>query len=126
MPDYTDLIARLEKATEGSRELDEAIVKALYPDAIISPYCADDDIPVVFHAEPLVPNKRDLPALTTSLDSALTLVPKGHCLTVATRRDLPPEAFVWWADDTESAYSRCATLVLALCAAALKARQAAS
>ena len=68
------------EALEGpDREVDAEIVKALFPNAVIEPYCADMDVPVVFHAEPLVSNKGDLPTFTASLDAAMTLVP-SNCL----------------------------------------------
>jgi hypothetical protein len=128
MADYTDLIARLEKATEGGMALDEAIVRALYPDAIISIYCAGDDIPVVFHAEPLVPNKRDLPAFTTSLDAALTLVPGSHEWSVGVdlenRKGWARVADDIWDECCEDIVSVAPTIPLALVIAALKARQA--
>lgn len=50
------LIAELEAATEGSRELDNAVAKALGF---------------------MMPQPGDPPRYSTSLDAALTLVPKG-------------------------------------------------
>jgi hypothetical protein len=102
MADCTDLIARLEKAAEGSRELDAAVAEEVHAGWILE--------------------KPD--RYTQSLDAALTLVPEGCYLTLCTRHDSPPEAFVWWADDKESAHSYGSTLAVALVIAALKARQA--
>jgi hypothetical protein len=67
------LAERVEALTGLDREVDEAIVRALYPEAIVEIYCVGDEEPLVFHAEPLVQNKRVLPAYTASLDAAMTL-----------------------------------------------------
>lgn len=76
-PSPTDLIARLEGLSGPCRQADTDIVLALYPQASIGLYCEGDFEPTVFHAEPLVPNKRELPRFTESVDAALTLVPEG-------------------------------------------------
>ena len=61
MNDIDDLIARLEAAMEGSRELDKTISK------LIGTYSAPD------RGDPTGTWK----SYTTSLDAALTLVPEG-------------------------------------------------
>lgn len=66
-----ELIEKLEKATGPDRELDEAIVRTLCPNAIIDFYCAGDDEKIVFHAEPLVENRGEVPHYTSSIDAAL-------------------------------------------------------
>jgi hypothetical protein len=69
-----ELAAKCEWATGSDRELDVAIVYALYPD--IGHYegqCIGDD-PIFWH-EPY--RKQPCPFFTTSLDAATTLVPEG-------------------------------------------------
>jgi len=88
---YTDLLARLEAATEGSRELDGLIAAAtktgarrLYKlaEGCHYEYEASEDIgkvnvfsvgPTLRHLEQIY----DAPHFTESLDAALTLVPEG-------------------------------------------------
>jgi len=108
------LIARLEAATKGSRELDLAIAQE-----------ALGLRPIVTLRGTQVHNPKqpssvswDLKAYTTSLDAALTLVPEGlrwECgQTAATKTP--------WASVGAGQYSqRGATLALAICIAALKA-----
>ena len=61
--DVNNLIAELERATEGSRELDEIIHHSIIPSYTPQPNC---------------PSQQQLsPHYTTSLDAALTLVPEG-------------------------------------------------
>lgn len=69
------LAERVEALTGPDREVDAATVRALYPQAIVEIYCVGDEEPLVFHAQPLVQNKRELPAYTASLDAAMSLVP---------------------------------------------------
>ena len=112
-----DLADKIEAAEGPDRELDKRIVLALYPEAIVDFYCQGDDEPVVFHAEPLVRQKGELPTYTASLDAAMTLVPEGMKWSVSTFR--PKRA-------TAQVSNRCriaATPALALCAAALRARK---
>lgn len=118
------LIARLEAATGPDRELDEAIVKALYPEAIVNLYCVDDDEPIVFPAEPLVRNKRDLPRFTASIDAALMLVPEGHDVHVNLYfgRNGEGAAVVSKLKQINLPRTFAPTPALALCIAALKAR----
>lgn len=96
-----DLIAKLESATEGSRELDRAIHSHIrgVEEFLLSTW----------------------PAYTTSLDAALTLVPEGWHWNVG-------DVGLAWVGTHESATKivrhdgDAHTPALALCIAALKAR----
>ncbi len=69
-----DVITRLEVATEGSADLDAAIVYALHPDiGPYEPHCPGEE-PIFYH-DPY--HKKPAPKFTTSLDAGLTLVPEG-------------------------------------------------
>lgn len=109
-----DLIARLEAATEGSRELDGAIYETVTGVRITGP--RDKEWLVV-------------PFYTTSLDAALTLVPEGLCWGLNTHPEdeifNPGGAQAFVSDMLEDgiyAHADAATPALALCIAALKAR----
>jgi len=120
MPDFTDLIARLETATEGSRELDAEIVRAVDPDA----FFADDGS---FESAVYDCINRYPPHYTTSLDAALTLVPEGWGWSVdyANACMLSTLGGDGHVDYLHTTYAReAATPALALVIAALKARQA--
>lgn len=110
-----DLIARLEKATEGSRELDSQIAQNLWTQQFGK--CRPKDLRI--------------PTYTTSIDAAMTLVPEGVEGEVR-----------WWKGADGNTYARAcidadltsdvlplyesATVrspALALCIAALKARE---
>ena len=105
-----NLIAELERATEGNRDLDTSIWSAVR-------------CPTLFN---------DRPHYTTSLDAALTLVPAGVMWEVGT---MEGEAKVCW-ESAPSYYTEFATAesyaedgdtfnaALALTIAALRARQA--
>lgn len=69
----TDLVKRLE-AGETGRGIDAEVLRVFKPDCIITEYVKGDDYLTVFHAEPLVESKHELPALTTSLDATVALV----------------------------------------------------
>lgn len=116
MSDLDTLIRDLEEATEGSRELDTAVTnwmwrekwgKKLPKDLSIEPY-------------------------TTSLDAALTLVPEGWKWEIANHAgdDDGPRAALWWGipaehnDEIKQIGAHGNTPALALCIAALKARNA--
>lgn len=114
------LAARVEAATGPDRELDAAVVRAIHPGAVIEPYCAGDDEPVVFHAAPLVNNKAELPAYTASIDDAMTVVPEGWHVSYASE-DRHSRSWGW---TLRGGYGvertgRAATPALALLAAAL-------
>ena len=111
-----ELIAMLEAATEGGRELDGKIHLWRIADALLSD--GSDG-----HAV-----RRELghwsapPPYTTSLDAALTLVPEGRYVKLTLDR-AHNKAWVWVElDDTEAVARK--TPALALCIAALKARMA--
>jgi hypothetical protein len=130
----TDLIERLKAATEGSRELDAQIWGAVNGNG--SP------IVTVSEYEPprLFCNPRpdiewvgyDLynvaPAYTTSLDAALSLVPEGWCgnVDIAPIEDSPGCELLNLAAgvDGRNVDVRAQTSALALCIAALSAREA--
>lgn len=122
-----DLIKRLEEATEGSRLLDLEIARLAYPDGGIGDaVMAEPDDQK--SGSPLLRQSNGhefylyIPAFTTSLDAALTLVPER-----------------WWAEihtighatldsrDVEDlrVEGEHYTAPMALCIAALKARSAA-
>ncbi len=85
----TSLIERLEKASGPDRELDQAIVGALYPQAAFQLDPGYDD-PIVYHAEPLVEWEAYLPAFTGSIDAALTLVPENISYELVQSSVAPP------------------------------------
>ena len=160
-----DLIAKLEAATEGSRELDEAIHEAIYNkppyltgwgkapgkgpygidlsvcDMCGAPATTTLDLSIQLpdyrgvceeHARLAKENQSAwyayyrIPILhyTTSLDAAMTLVPEG--LLWAVERN--PVSVQWWGSVYDAmedlTNSVAATPALALCIAALKAREA--
>ena len=112
-----DLIARLEAATEGSRELDAQIFFALQPEyhgtAVSKPaygvflrgYGSDGD----------------LPHYTTSIDAAVTLIEGGNLWHVCKRERSP--CYLAAVLQPHEGFSKASTPALALCIAALKARQ---
>lgn len=102
-----DLIARLEKATAPSRRLDAEII------AVIKGGAPED-----YEATSWA-----LPRLTESLDAALTLVPEGCDAAVHVYPDGCGNAHVYRMDDPPSEMAEGRNPALALCIAALKARQ---
>jgi hypothetical protein len=92
-----ELIARLEAAAEGSRELDAAIAVAVFGGGSHDPGTA--------------------PHFTTSLDAALTLVPEGRGWLM---RSVGGRGFAAISNAGEASQAK--TPALALCIAALKAR----
>lgn len=107
---------RLQAATEGSKELDGRIVLALdisldHPNW---PY-------VIEQPDGTVVVDQRVPRYTTSLDAALTLVPEGCWYSIQYRAD--------YRDETTALIEQSLARVpgnrpaLALCIAALKARQ---
>lgn len=105
-PTYERLLALLELASEGSRDLDVAITRTIHG------YTED-----VWYAD----------NYTTSLDAALTLVPEDawysiHRISLRHRPDDPPvHASV--TTDRAHIWARAKTVPLALCIAALRARR---
>lgn len=108
-----DLIQRLEAAEAGSRELDVEIAK------LLGVYIRAWGLPPYHPTENVSP-------YTTSLDAALTLVPEGLASAVGTMFGMsqPPWGVVWQANGRPMATCEAATPALALCIAALKAREA--
>lgn len=102
-----ELIKRLEEAKEGSRELDcdlwvQASIDVGFP------------LDKALDAAPAF-----APYYTTSIDAALSLVPEGMGWNVGFLKKAPrPHA---WVGDLRTVYA--ASVPLALCIAALKARQ---
>lgn len=125
MTDYTDIIARLVKATGPDRELDIAT------DRLVGGWALDRT-----HIEPMTGEILALPSVpryTGSIDAALTLMPKttlywmvgfGRCSEAE-----PSGACAIYAPgelDDPVAQAEAETVELAVCIAALKARAAQS
>ena len=133
-----NLIAELERATEGSRELDYAIAKEIgwrfHGEKDFKEYG-------VFWRDAITDEWQQLPWWTASLDAALTLVPEGYRCSF----DIPGEeggrnhaTVVKYSQVLEAVnlkakpeeitelwnHSYAATPFLTLCIAALRARQA--
>lgn len=125
-PDALQLVALLEQATEGSRELDRAIKTYLYPDW-------EDRVFIVTEEDggghygvknPLIVQ------YTTSLDAALTLVPEGWIIEDAfwSRKPAGDGSCCWELlnaanpDKASAIGDHPSSFALALVIAALKAR----
>lgn len=119
-----DLIARLEAATEGGRELDEAIAEH------VGWTLADKVECLWWPPEPSRENCQQAPLFTLSIDAAMTLVPEGfdygfsfskqHGLETWVQRPFQEgECFQGYAPESDPTDK---TRALALCIAALKAR----
>jgi hypothetical protein len=116
------LAERCERAEGPDRELDKDIVLALKPEAMFQ---TDDgyDEPIVFHAEPVVRWKHVLPRYTASIDAALTLAADKWDRVEFGRYEKVHDKF--WADlGLDGSAENCASVPLAICAAALRARAA--
>lgn len=127
-----DLIAKLEDATEGSRELDAEISAAI--GNVVEP-CGANDWAVLYGTKIVEGSEgrlededwRELEHYTTSLDAALTLVPEGYLWQI--KQAVQCCALVWALevdyDDhpVPTGYSTTHP-ALALTIAALKARSA--
>lgn len=114
-----DLIARLEKAVEGSRELDRAIADELG----------------IFRPKPPTSHDEDFwtEHYTTSIDAALTLVPDRWRPSSINWNDASIGVYLWeWArrlttggiEDPAIRYGAGKTPAIAICCAALRARAA--
>lgn len=114
-----DLIERLEKATEGSRELDadifEVIGGELYQRArvLAAKPCGAPEDTITEAARGYAPR------YTTSVDAALTLVPEGRLWSIGSR--VKVGGFVAVLDQDSKSHTG-ATPPLALCIATLRAR----
>ena len=116
-----ELAERVEGLSGACREVDAAVVTALFPDAQVGEYCGYEDI--VFHAAPLVANKEFLPFFTASIDSAMTLVPEGYDWVIGrTNGGLTIHAEVGGRGDEYMRFGE--TPALALTAASLRAKAA--
>lgn len=129
-PSVDGLIARLEAATEGDRELDADIAAAVLPGEIVwkQTRFTGDMLPVRrFPTAASLSGWASEPVehYTTSIDAALTLVPEGMDWSAVRRTrhpycgQFPYEAVVWNVRVQGFAHSA----PLAVCIAALKARQ---
>lgn len=83
-----DLIARLEAATEGSRELDAEIALANGWE-YVDPLTATDPLGPPWKHAALGYRLLEPPQFSTSLDAALTLVPEGWTWNVSDRAPKP-------------------------------------
>ena len=126
----SDLIARLEAAEEGSRELDFAIAEHL---GMHPRWSKSTTKARKMHRHV---DGGPIPAWTGGIDAALTLVPEGwdYSIGTDTRKDESARKYGWArvmerAEDHpghytgNELYAEAATPALALCAAALKARE---
>lgn len=114
MTDLADIIAKLEQATEGSRELDAEIAAATWDGAQVSktrPWL------VTQHGI-----NRDPPRYTTSIDAARTLVPKSKAIALDIFADGTALCGLEDSPDLTNGTDVYPTPALALCIAALKAR----
>jgi hypothetical protein len=126
-----DLIAKLEAATEGSRELDLEILtrvmgyRDIHGDGTM--FDRGNDGYWSLHGDEKNP---PLPSPTTSLDAALTLVPEGWVAHLSFYSDhadcelVKPTGRFLISGDTEVWANNAKTGPLALCIAALRARSA--
>lgn len=125
--DIAGLIERLSKADAPCRCLDESIVHALCPGAIIQTYVQGDEEKTVFHAEPLVANKDYVPRYTASIDAALTLVPEGVEWRLGSASHRKGFVVTFWLPGDGGLvriHVDAPTPALTLCIAALRARSA--
>lgn len=121
-----DLIERLEKATGPDRDVDVAIWAALFADprkyrraSDEGPRYSDWESNHSGKWEPFYPILNAAP-YTASIDAAMMLVPEGSTWEVGFSDNR-----VFWAGIDEHPSYRGATAAIALCIAALKARETA-
>lgn len=115
----TPLIKRLEALTGPSREVDAEIAKVTGWTSV--PWEFAGTRGVTWYASGPEAYK-ECPHFTGSLDAALTLVPETLKNTVLIQMSLPAKA--GFARDEKFTYLEGATAPIALCIAALKAREA--
>lgn len=107
----TELIAKLEKAEKGSRELDVAIYVTIFPFPCVE-----------LHPEAQrYFDEGKAPHYTVSLDAALTLVPEKHFWCIEYANTDVFDVLVKAEDSITGGWSQGKTPALALCIAALKA-----
>ena len=118
--DMGGLIERLEAASGPDRELDEAIADALFP---AEPFVQLADAPpgTGFRAWRQDGHVQSALRYTASIDAALTLVPEGWAKNVIDCDNGDALVELW--TDTLSSAARAKTWPIALCLAALKARE---
>lgn len=136
----TSLIERLEKASEGSRELDAAIWEAATGEVWSFPFGEPDRAGPWVPAHPVFPDIAAwvvVPSITTSVDDALALVERAlpgwlwdvTTITTSFGGQRRPSATVMRPDHPEGdeidTCGGAATPALALCAAILKAKASA-
>ena len=136
MSDLSELIARIEAASGAQYVLDCAIWDAIYPGERAERFAKLTAPGKPYHGR-LGPADVDgyvqpLRAFTASIDAALTLVPDGYAVDMTIGRYWPNRARVlhvyqdgdrWFHRGSDPAIcANAATPALALCAAALKAR----
>lgn len=124
------LIAELEAATEGSRELDAEIWWDVKPSQARTTYWNG----ATGKPHPLIDLPRSglgyhgvcvsAPHYTTSLDAALTLVPEGWWWVINSGTQGLAKAILGARGSDAGAHEDAHTPALALCIAALRARQA--
>ena len=114
-----DLLARLRAATVPDRELDEAIFLAFNPG--FETRWPDKEPGYVWLPGVGSENSRHLrvPRFTASIDAALALVPEGWAWDVGSDN----EALLWLPNRPENITGNGATPALALCIAAIQARE---
>lgn len=147
MIDLTSLISRLEKATEGSRELDAEIAVAIFkadrlPDdlgyvkkTVASDQCAPG---MYWYISRSGKSLYAAPRFTTSVDAAISLVPDGWHIYEMNQKD-PTRKYSrhaakispfngndkgWAIYKAGLASATAETLAVAVCIAALRVRQA--
>lgn len=128
MTDLSDLIARLEAATEGSRELSDEVLRAC---GWTTDWLAEGSLHPTWHAPGCWPKGSIVrPDVSRSLDDALALVPEGWRITVigSTFTGSPSPRWRWlfqrFGLSGGEPYGEAATPALALCAAILRAMEA--
>jgi hypothetical protein len=119
----TDLITRLEAATEGSRELDDEIARAMLeakqPIRLMGMSDDEPSVPVFQYADGSTGTSL---RYTTSLDAAVTLIPEGYDWIVAdVNGHVGGTPYACVGDETQHFGE---TPALAFCIAALRARGA--
>ncbi len=126
----SDLIERLEQASEGSRELDSEIRKHLVADELMKGREGAEVRAEMGHWDEGY-DDTNIPDYTTSIDAALTLWPDGYTYTLGAPdwsgmgEDNLPTAPAWAncfkGHNGDWHLASAATPALALCVAALKA-----
>lgn len=114
-----EVIERCRKAAGPDRDIDVAIVMALYPDiGPYQPHCAGDE--PIFWNDPY--RKQRCPKFTESLDAAVTLIPRGCKWSAGFSRHVPHSVQVWHPRETGYYEGECdGGRAIAICIAALQA-----